>query len=189
MGVSSPLTHQPRARFQDDTRIEGPPKGATRRASGGAATTSTTSAEPSRGCRWRNRGTPGASARSRAVRSSSGRSKSASISSTRRTAIRSAAARRFSGVRSRISPVETRSSSQPRFMAECGRDPMAPACRRPSWAVSPPTGNRRFESISLQRRVRCEPDLRLPSRQGPIRSFEFQPGGTTRISNGFARPT
>src|SRR5260370_28675137 len=34
-----------------------PPWGATRRASGGAATTSTTSAEPSRGCRWRNRGT------------------------------------------------------------------------------------------------------------------------------------
>src|SRR5260221_6047405 len=33
------------------------PRGATRRASGGAATTSTTSAEPSRGCRWRNRGT------------------------------------------------------------------------------------------------------------------------------------
>src|SRR5437660_933976 len=34
-----------------------PPRGATRRASGGSATTSTTSAEPSRGCRWRNRGT------------------------------------------------------------------------------------------------------------------------------------
>src|SRR5512132_1143961 len=34
-----------------------PPRGATRRACGGAATTSTTSAEPSRGCRWRNRGT------------------------------------------------------------------------------------------------------------------------------------
>src|SRR5882672_2133928 len=33
------------------------PRGATRRASGGAATTSTASAEPSRGCRWRNRGT------------------------------------------------------------------------------------------------------------------------------------
>jgi hypothetical protein len=33
-------------------------------------------------------------------------------------------------------------------MAECGRDPMAPACRRRSWAVSPPTGNRRFESIN-----------------------------------------
>src|SRR3989454_10632957 len=33
------------------------PRGATRRASGGAATTSTTNAEPSRGCRWRNRGT------------------------------------------------------------------------------------------------------------------------------------
>src|SRR5206468_2454888 len=29
-----------------------PPRGATRRASGGTATTSTTSAEPSRGCRW-----------------------------------------------------------------------------------------------------------------------------------------
>src|SRR6202047_2661585 len=34
-----------------------PPRGATRRASGGAATTNTTSAESSRGCRWRNRGT------------------------------------------------------------------------------------------------------------------------------------
>src|SRR5712671_1431202 len=34
-----------------------PPRAATRRASGGAATTSTPSAEPSRGCRWRNRGT------------------------------------------------------------------------------------------------------------------------------------
>src|SRR5712692_3904417 len=34
-----------------------PPKGATRRASGGSATTSTPSAEPSHGCRWRNRGT------------------------------------------------------------------------------------------------------------------------------------
>src|SRR6266852_3781403 len=34
-----------------------PPRGATRRASGGSATTSTPSAEPSRGCRWRNRGT------------------------------------------------------------------------------------------------------------------------------------
>src|ERR1700732_121301 len=34
-----------------------PPWGATRRGSGGSATTSTTSAEPSRGCRWRNRGT------------------------------------------------------------------------------------------------------------------------------------
>src|SRR5258708_13254463 len=33
------------------------PRGATRRASGGAVTTSTPSAEPSRGCRWRNRGT------------------------------------------------------------------------------------------------------------------------------------
>src|SRR5712664_2520936 len=33
------------------------PRGATKRASGGAATTSTTSAEPSRGCRWRNRRT------------------------------------------------------------------------------------------------------------------------------------
>src|ERR1700757_3453359 len=33
-----------------------PPRGATRRASGGSATTSTTSAEPGRGCRWRNRG-------------------------------------------------------------------------------------------------------------------------------------
>src|SRR6184192_4497189 len=33
------------------------PRGVTRRASGGAATTSTISAEPSRGCRWRNRGT------------------------------------------------------------------------------------------------------------------------------------
>jgi len=35
------------------------PRGAQRkmRASGGAATTSTTSAEPSRGCRWRNGGT------------------------------------------------------------------------------------------------------------------------------------
>src|SRR6266852_106351 len=31
-----------------------PPRGATRRASGGAATTSTASAEPSRGCRWPN---------------------------------------------------------------------------------------------------------------------------------------
>src|SRR5258708_38243064 len=34
-----------------------PPGGATRRASGGSVTTSTPSAEPSRGCRWRNRGT------------------------------------------------------------------------------------------------------------------------------------
>src|SRR5207302_6011188 len=34
-----------------------PPRGVTRRASGGAATTSTTSAEPSHGCRWRDRGT------------------------------------------------------------------------------------------------------------------------------------
>src|SRR5713101_143849 len=34
-----------------------PPRGATRRAPGGAATTSTTSAEPSRGCRWCNQGT------------------------------------------------------------------------------------------------------------------------------------
>src|ERR1700674_1080422 len=35
-----------------------PPEGATKiRASGGSATTSTTSAEPSRRCRWRNRGT------------------------------------------------------------------------------------------------------------------------------------
>src|SRR5438067_8299750 len=33
------------------------PRGATRRASGGAATTSTTSDEPDRECRWRNRGT------------------------------------------------------------------------------------------------------------------------------------
>src|SRR5205809_6473229 len=33
------------------------PRGATRQASGCAATTSTTSAEPSHGCRWRNRGT------------------------------------------------------------------------------------------------------------------------------------
>src|SRR5713101_7282800 len=33
------------------------PRDATRRASGGSATTSTPSAEPSRGCRWRNRGT------------------------------------------------------------------------------------------------------------------------------------
>src|SRR5882762_2466088 len=33
------------------------PRGATRRASGCAATTSTTSAERSRGCRWRNQGT------------------------------------------------------------------------------------------------------------------------------------
>jgi hypothetical protein len=36
---------------------------------------------------------------------------------------------------------------------------------------------RGFESLFLQRRVKCEPDFRLPSRQGPIRSFEFQPGG------------
>src|SRR5713101_9494358 len=36
-----------------------PPRGATRRASGGSATTSTTSAERSRGCRWRKRGTGG----------------------------------------------------------------------------------------------------------------------------------
>jgi hypothetical protein len=28
----------------------------------------------------------------------------------------------------------------------------------------------------LQQRVRCEPDFRLSSRQGPIRSFDFQPG-------------
>src|SRR5436190_23935307 len=34
-----------------------PPRGATRRVSGGAATTSTGSVEPDRGCRWRNRGT------------------------------------------------------------------------------------------------------------------------------------
>src|SRR5438552_2960087 len=34
-----------------------PPEGETRPASGGAATTSTTSDEPRRGCRWRNRGT------------------------------------------------------------------------------------------------------------------------------------
>src|SRR5713101_6226161 len=34
-----------------------PPRGATRRASGGAATTSTTSVEPSRGCRWWNQET------------------------------------------------------------------------------------------------------------------------------------
>src|SRR5438445_11927079 len=34
-----------------------PPSGRTSRASGGSATTSTTSAEPRRGCRWRNRGT------------------------------------------------------------------------------------------------------------------------------------
>src|SRR5712691_2965058 len=34
-----------------------PPGDATRRASGGAATTSTTSAERCRGCRWRNCGT------------------------------------------------------------------------------------------------------------------------------------
>src|SRR6266513_5932235 len=34
-----------------------PPRGATRRVSGGAATTSTGSAERRRGCRWRNRGT------------------------------------------------------------------------------------------------------------------------------------
>src|SRR5229473_6740176 len=34
-----------------------PPRGATRRASGGAATTSTTSVEPSRGCRWCNQET------------------------------------------------------------------------------------------------------------------------------------
>src|SRR5229473_652752 len=34
-----------------------PPRGATRRASGGAAMTNTTSAEPSRGCRWCNQGT------------------------------------------------------------------------------------------------------------------------------------
>src|SRR5213595_3522704 len=33
------------------------PRGATRQVSGCAATTSTTSAEPSHGCRWRNRGT------------------------------------------------------------------------------------------------------------------------------------
>jgi predicted dithiol-disulfide oxidoreductase (DUF899 family) len=33
------------------------PEGRNERASGGAATTSTTSAEPSRGCHWRNRGT------------------------------------------------------------------------------------------------------------------------------------
>jgi hypothetical protein len=42
------------------------------------------------------------------------------------------------------------------------------------------TGDRKFESISLQQRVRCEPDFRLHSRQGPTCSFEFQPGGTTR---------
>src|SRR5580704_11261581 len=40
--------------------------------------------------------------------------------------------------------------------------------------------NRKFESISLQHGVRCEPDFRLPSRQGPTCSFEFQPGGTSR---------
>jgi uncharacterized protein DUF899 len=38
-------------------RSTAPPRGATSRASGGAATTSMTSAEPTRGCRWRNRGT------------------------------------------------------------------------------------------------------------------------------------
>ena len=42
------------------------------------------------------------------------------------------------------------------------------------------TGDRKFESISLQQRVRCEPDFRLPSRQERTCSFEFQPGGTTR---------
>jgi hypothetical protein len=36
-------------------------------------------------------------------------------------------------------------------------------------------GDRGFESRSLQRRVRCEHDFRLPSRSGPIHSFEFQP--------------
>jgi hypothetical protein len=40
--------------------------------------------------------------------------------------------------------------------------------------------NRKFESIPLQHGVRCEPDFRLPSRQGPTCSFEFQPGGTSR---------
>jgi predicted dithiol-disulfide oxidoreductase (DUF899 family) len=37
-----------------------PPRGATRQATGGTSTTSTTSAERSRGCRWRGRGVPGA---------------------------------------------------------------------------------------------------------------------------------
>ena len=32
--------------------------------------------------------------------------------------------------------------------------------------------------VPSQQRVRCEPDFRLPSRQGPTCSFEFQPGGT-----------
>ena len=67
--------------------------------------------------------TPGAWARRRAGRSSSGRSKTASTSSTPRTAIRWATARRFSAAQSAISPGATRSSSPPRSMAACALDP------------------------------------------------------------------
>src|ERR1700694_4886897 len=49
-------------------------------------------------------------------------------------------------------------------------------CSIPSGATAT-AGDRGFESISLRRRVTCEPDFRLPSRSGPTHSFEFQPGG------------
>src|ERR1700737_860601 len=56
-----------------------------------------------------------------------------------------------------------------------GREAVKPSCETVSKTGADLLGNRRFESISLQRRVRCEPDWPKADLPAPVHRHSFRP--------------